>query len=341
MTALIDRILPDGRSIAEIVFALADSAGVTFNIVDVGARNGNYMLPRSYAKRTRLIGFEPNRVEYEKLVTGTTDAKAAGLSELPYREKAYHPHALWSESTERTLFLTAGAGSVTLMGPASEQITSNMWREQDCGQSFFDRIQKVLARESVHCVTLDEAWHDDGSLIDILKLDVEGAELDVLTGAQSLLRGKRILLIYSEVLFVPYYERRITLGHQQVFLDELGYRLIKVNLDHPSYSWRPTDIRPKNDQWLVHAGDAIFVLDPDRNALSREEGYRLGVACMAMGFNGLGLNLISNAGEITTNDRVAIETLANTPPLSRKLHQLWLDTPRMVHKFLLSVGLRN
>jgi FkbM family methyltransferase len=334
MIPLIDRALPDGRSVAQVVFGAADRQGLTLNFVDVGARNGNYMLPVSYAMRSKLIGFEPNRVEYEKLVNGTTDARAAGMVEPPFRAKAYHPYALWSENTDRALYLTAGAGAVTLMGPASERMTSNMWREQDRGQSFYDRVQRVLGTDQVPCVTLDHIWSDRAETIDVLKLDAEGGELEILKGAAGLLTAKRVLLIFSEFLLLPFYERRVTLGHQQVFLDDLGYRLIALDHNHSAYNWRKTNIRSRNDRWLSYAGDAVFVLDPDRNSIGSDAMYRLGLACMAMGFNGFGLNLMHQAGMLSTSDLDAIETQANRPPLSRRVRLAWMDFPFVVGRRL-------
>ena len=35
------------------------------NVVDVGARNGMFLLPEEYSKLSHLIGFEPNKIEYK------------------------------------------------------------------------------------------------------------------------------------------------------------------------------------------------------------------------------------------------------------------------------------
>jgi FkbM family methyltransferase len=334
MTPLIDRVLPDGRSVASIVFAPADKSDRTLNFIDVGARNGNYMLPASYAARTRLIGFEPNRAEYEKLVNGTTDAKAAGLVEPPYKAKSYHPHALWSENTDRTIYLTAGAGAVTLMGPASARMTGNMWRAQDRGQGYHDRVQRVVGTDQVPCVTLDYIWRESAETIDILKLDAEGSELEILKGGSGVLAQRKVLFIVTEFLLLPFYEHRVTLGHQQVFLDEVGYRLISLDLNHSLYNWRKTSIQPQNDKWMNYAGDAVFVVDPDRNTLTVDHMYRLGLACMAMGFNGFGLNLLRSTDMIATQDIDAIEAEANRPPLMRRLRLAWMDFPFVVARLL-------
>ncbi len=340
MTFLIDRTLPDGRRVADIVFAPLDKAGGVVNFVDVGARNGSFLLPHGYAARARLTGFEPNRAEYDKLLTGRTDAGAAGMVEPIFREKKYFPHALWSEAGERTLYLTQGAGAVTLMGPASERMTGRMYRDLDRGVNYYDRVQRVVGTDRVSCVTLDQAWNGNDETVDILKLDAEGSELDILKGAERLLAEKKVLLIYAEFLLLPFYQRRVTLGHQQVHLDELGYRLVAMNLDHYPYSWGPTTIRETNDRHMNYAGDAYFILDPDRNALDPDRMYRLGLSCMAMGFNAVGLNLIRETGRVATADIAAIEALANRPGLMKRLQSAWLQFPHVAYRLLHGMRLR-
>lgn len=55
-------------SIWKIIFKVFDSIDIEPNIVDVGARNGMFILPNEYAKNSSYIGFEPNTEEYNKLI---------------------------------------------------------------------------------------------------------------------------------------------------------------------------------------------------------------------------------------------------------------------------------
>ncbi len=341
MLPLIEQKLSDGRNIFDIVFEPLDNDRKILNFVDVGARNGNYMLPKSYAARCRLVGFEPNRAEYEKLITGNTDAKAAGMIEPNFKDRRYFPEALWSADGEQMLYMTKGAGAATLMGPANLRMTGNMWRENDGDQSFLDRVQKVVNIEKIQCATLGDLWEKYGDIIDVLKLDTEGSELEILKGANRLLADQKILFVFSEFLLSPFYERRVTLGHQQVFLDDLGYRLISINLDHSKYSWRKTGIQSRNDQWMHYAGDAIFVVDPDRNSLSNESMYRLGLACMAMGFNAFGLNLIRETSLVAAKDLDSIEAQANYRPIMRRIHSAWMKFPSFADRLLNAIRFRG
>lgn len=340
MMPLIDRTLPNGRTVADILFAPLDAAGGTLEFVDVGARNGSFILPSSYAAHTRITGFEPNPEEYRKLVERRTDSMLAGAKEPVFKDRRYFPNGVWSENKDRTLYITAGAGAVTLTGPVDEKMTVNMYRANDRGINYFERHQRVLRTESIACVTLDSVLSSDIGPIDFLKLDVEGGELEVLKGALGLLRAHKILLIKSEFLLTPYYGQRMALGHQHVLLDELGYRLIRLDSDQARYSWRPTKIEPDNELGLQYAGDAIYALDPDRNDLSADVSYRLGLAALAMGFSAFGLNLIRQSTKIAESDIAAIEAEANRTPFLHRAMKVWMSVPDAAYRIMHSLGRR-
>ncbi len=59
--------------------------------------------------------------------------------------------------------------------------------------------------------------------INILKLDVQGAEMEVLLGAESLLREGRIDTIYTEVLFAENYRGQHDFGEIWAHLKTFGY----------------------------------------------------------------------------------------------------------------------
>ena len=86
------------------------------------------------------------------------------------------------------------------------------------------QIAEPVAQVEVAAVTLDEYCAANGvESIDLLKIDVEGAELDVLQGAQRLLEDRRVGSILFEVS-LPQIE---SLGHDahEIFasLDGHGY----------------------------------------------------------------------------------------------------------------------
>jgi FkbM family methyltransferase len=61
--------------------------------------------------------------------------------------------------------------------------------------------------------------------VDLLKLDVQGAERRVLEGASSLLQAKSVRLLYAEVAFVPVYEHQTDADDLCLWLKGFGYRV--------------------------------------------------------------------------------------------------------------------
>jgi FkbM family methyltransferase len=80
------------------------------------------------------------------------------------------------------------------------------------------------AETIVPVTTLDELMPND-SIIDVLKIDVEGADLWVLKGAQQLLGQKRIRQIYFEQNLVRMKALGIREDEARNFLESMGYKV--------------------------------------------------------------------------------------------------------------------
>lgn len=87
----------------------------------------------------------------------------------------------------------------------------------------------------VEAVTLDEFCQQAGvPRIDLLKLDVQGAELKVLEGARSLLARQAVDLILAEIILAPLYVNQVKFHEVCAFLDQHGYAfngLYRPNFD--------------------------------------------------------------------------------------------------------------
>lgn len=91
--------------------------------------------------------------------------------------------------------------------------------------------------------------------IAILKIDVQGAELGVLKGAQKLLAGNRIGLLYLEVIFADNYQQQTNLLELSTFLATCNYLLWDI---------RPFLFTRSGRLWTANA---IYVAEPTRCAL--------------------------------------------------------------------------
>jgi FkbM family methyltransferase len=101
------------------------------------------------------------------------------------------------------------------------------------------KIHRVVGQEAVECQRLDSV---DWDACDILKLDVQGLELEVLEGAAELLK-KHKPVIYTEVSFQPLYQDHPLIEDVDAFLADRGYRRLYLYAS------------PMPDIW----GDAIYV----------------------------------------------------------------------------------
>ena len=136
------------------------------------------VIPNCYSKYSKLVGFEPNKTEYKKLLTNTTEAEKAGANLSGFKKTKYFDSALWSNQEIRELFITQGDGAVTLMGEPLKEIAENMFLNSS-KKSYFKEHVQVKRKEKIACDRLDNLIKGENK-IDILKVDVEGAEYDII-----------------------------------------------------------------------------------------------------------------------------------------------------------------
>ena len=117
-------------------------------------------------------------------------------------------------------------------------------------QRFWAGHADELETRKVSGVCLDDVFADfsDGP-IDLLHLDIQGAELQALHGAQRLLRDRRIRLIYTEVEICPLYKGQPLFWELGQYLNSNGFRF---------YSLYDRYYHSKNPRALSWS-DALFV----------------------------------------------------------------------------------
>lgn len=150
-----------------------------------------------------------------------------------------HRIALGNENGDKVLYTTHGEESNSLL----EYLPDGP----------LNKVHAVVGHEVVECRTLDEVVSDGAELVDVLKLDVQGAELQVLEGAKNLIAAARPV-IYCEVSFQPLYQNHPLLETVDEYLDFLGYKRVGLYRS------------PMPDLW----GDALYV--PKDFKLRKKDG---------------------------------------------------------------------
>ena len=174
--------------------------------VDVGCRDGVRKRWRDLGRFGSLVGFEADPQECARLSAAATPG-----------QESYEPVALAAVGGEATLHLTADPQSASLYPPDLDAVRRHpeLWRHEPHGTA------------TIATTTLD-AWAEANpdAPVDVLKVDVQGAELDVLRGGERLLRSVRALEL--EVEFQTLYEGQPLFGDVDAFLRERGFVLWRL-----------------------------------------------------------------------------------------------------------------
>lgn len=186
-----------------------------FVILDGGAREA-LSDPRWKVfdqSRVRLYGFEPDTKEVIAL------NELAREKQLDYR---YFAGALWSEPTERIFYENKAPGG----GSFYEQNTelTNRWKFENHTDKFYARDIFYPVGTSRWPLTSFDAWNRQhgGSIdIDFIKLNVQGAELEILRGADSIIDA--VIGVMAEVSFVESYRERPLFADIDRYLREKGF----------------------------------------------------------------------------------------------------------------------
>ena len=178
----------------------------TINVVDIGAMMIDARDPHPYGQlvtsgRARAVGFEPNEAECAKL------NQMGG-------QRRYYPYFI-------------GDGGVATYYQTNNTATGSLYKPNTALMEKFNELPEyvVLKQEHPNIRTrrLDDLRHLEGlDDVDYVKIDVQGAELDVFKGAPRVLASATI--IQTEVEFVPIYEGQPLFGDIDVHLRSQGYQ---------------------------------------------------------------------------------------------------------------------
>lgn len=219
--------------------ALTD-AGVRIKVVNIGANPSDGHRP-PYAAMLEagaadVVGFEPNRQALDVL----------NAEKGPH--ETYLPHAI-GDGGRHKLNICFAPGMTSLMTPNPEVLrlfhAFSAWGE-------------VLSTEEVDTMRLDDVPETAGA--EMLKIDIQGAELMAMSHAEARLRD--MLVIHTEVEFLPMYWDQPLFSDIDQFLRRHGFVFHKFD---PTVSRVIAPLVLNND---IYAGmsqllwaDAIFVKD--------------------------------------------------------------------------------
>ncbi len=175
-------------------------------IFDIGAHVGNTI--KEYLDNfaaASIYAFEPTPATYAELKD-----RYSGSGNVKCFQNAL------SDKNGKIMF------HINQFSPTNSMLASNRHASEYWGEHLIETIRTT----TVQSVTLDSFCQQKNiTHIDILKLDVQGAELRALTGAKRLLKGRNIKIVYLETIFVPTYREQAPFFKIGEYLDGYGYTL--------------------------------------------------------------------------------------------------------------------
>lgn len=166
-------------------------------IIDIGANVGYYsLLAASVNKTATIIGFEPISKTYNRFVENI--------------------------EINRYKNITAVRNAVS---NTSGKIRINIGNENNWGMSSINQHDYLSdLYEDIESITLDEYVKNSNiNVIDLIKIDIEGAEFNALLGMRNLLEVKSPI-IFLEVLEQHLSKQNISLKRVFTFLWDFGYK---------------------------------------------------------------------------------------------------------------------
>lgn len=286
-------------------------------VVDVGARGG----PRDLLELkeiTRIFGFEPNEAECEPL---QREFFRAG-----YVEARYAPVALAGSEGDRRLVITRSAGSISFLEPNLE-----VTRGYDaCGW-----MTEPIGEVTVRATTLDAfVARERLPWLDFIKLDVQGAELEIIDGGLQTLRD-HVTLLRTEVWFRRFYHDQPLFRDLDRPLEELGFLPLSIDPYLNNLERFRTALPPRvGDRGEPLIAEVVYVKDVVRDpgllgAGDPARALRLVLMLESFGFVGYALAAAAALRE-TADEPDLLEALADG--IVARHRQRWYERRLPVEK---------
>ena len=256
------------EKLAEII--IKNKINCKFTILEIGALQIENSKPQfykllEYFPTSEVIGFE-----IEKELCDQLNYKASkGIK--------YYPHALGEKNEKRKLYITEHPMCTSLYKPieALPKLYQNL------------QFMNLKKETEIETITLD-SFTEQYSIkdVDFIKIDVQGAELDIFKGGKKLLNN--VLKIVCEVEFIPLYEDQPLFADVSNFLNQNNFMFNKF-VGIAGRTLKPTIFNndpnlPSQLMW----SDAIFIKQIEKiQTLSNEKLLKLSL--LAAVYNSLDL----------------------------------------------------
>ena len=134
---------------------------------------------------------------------------------------ACHQFAVGDCEKTVSIYETSSSGNSSVSKPTS-------YVRDSLDEKMADSV-RIVDTHLVSQITIDSfCARNQIPYIDILKMDIQGSELNALRGASTLLDAQNIRMIYCEVLFSDLYENQCYFHELTSFLHDKNYRIFDI-----------------------------------------------------------------------------------------------------------------
>jgi len=186
-----------------------DLDGLELNFVDIGSSGQTDQSWSKVKSIIRYVGFDPN--EEECIVQNSTHSE--------FRSAIYLPYAIHAYTGKGLLFKTRDKYCYSLLKP------NKQWLERFAFKNLFEVVEEewinVKALKEINLTNFQP---------DILKIDVQGLELDILSSDPEFMNS--IFCLETENGFVENYIGETTFADMSRFLSNLGFIMFDINVNH-------------------------------------------------------------------------------------------------------------
>jgi FkbM family methyltransferase len=273
--------------------------------IDVGARGVIHSVVAPLAGVTAVLGFEPDEEECTRLMSLHSRHQWARFE--------LERLALAGREGEQPFYVLARPVNSSLLRPSADMAKRYLIPGFEITQQILVRTRTLDAILFGNRVT-ESYWGE------FLKLDTQGAELDIMQGAKRTLSERTVAAIV-EVEFCPLYENQPMFSEVETYMRQFGFAFFGFG----ETSYRSAKLRHllklHGANWrerLFHA-DAIFFKDPlapTKAMLSRRAAHVLFACAMLLGYYDFALEVALQTwarGEEAAQMRALAEKYAQAP----------------------------
>jgi hypothetical protein len=265
-----------------------------FDVIDVGAKGDiSNLLKNIDSQYMNIIGFEPNKKEYEKLLK--IDNK-----------RIYFNIGLFNKKVNKTFFITRDPSASSFFKPSKKNY---IYEKKNWD---FRKIKKKI---KINCQKLDH-FVKKISNVDFLKIDTQGSEYEILQGSSKTLK-KYSPIVLTETWSTEVYDKVKLFNEVISFMHNINYRV--VDIDTAAASWRfETSLNFTEYDTPIKNGFEILFIKNNNELLEQKEDKILKTITLLdlFGYKSFAYYLLKS------NKNISRESFAKVSKLITKLNFL-------------------